>query len=181
MNEETTQDTAEQTTPHFDEAQVNYVLNQLRNEQNLSMGIVAGAVAALVGAGIWAAITAGTGFQIGWMAVGIGFLVGLTIRAVGKGIDKSFGIAGAVLSLLGCLAGNLFAVSAVLASAEEVSFLDVVSSLNPSAALELMTLTFSPIDLLFYGIAIYEGYRLSIRQLTDEEFNARITGQGTAV
>jgi len=29
--------------------------------------------------------------------------------------------------------------------------------------------TFSPIDLLFYGIAIYEGYKLAVRQVTDEE------------
>jgi hypothetical protein len=32
-----------------------------------------------------------------------------------------------------------------------------------------MAATFSPMDLLFYGIAIYEGYKFSFRQLTDED------------
>ena len=127
MCEERNPETVEQTAPHYDEAQVNFVLDQLRSEQNLSMGIVAGGIAAAVGAGLWAAITAVTGFQIGWMAVGVGFLVGLAVRHFGKGIDKAFGIAGAVLALIGCLAGNLFAICAVIASQEEMAFLEVVS------------------------------------------------------
>ncbi len=32
-----------------------------------------------------------------------------------------------------------------------------------------MVATFSPIDLLFYGIAVYEGYRLSFRELTERD------------
>jgi hypothetical protein len=35
--------------------------------------------------------------------------------------------------------------------------------------MDLMKATFSPIDLLFYGIAVYEGYRFSFRQVTPEE------------
>ena len=35
--------------------------------------------------------------------------------------------------------------------------------------IEIMKETFSPIDLLFYGLAIYEGYKLSFRGLADEE------------
>ena len=30
----------------------------------------------------------------------------------------------------------------------------------------LLTVTFNPMDLLFYGIAIYEGYRLSINAVS---------------
>jgi hypothetical protein len=40
---------------------------------------------------------------------------------------------------------------------------------SPGIVLEIMKETFSPIDLLFYGIAIYEGYKLAVRQVTDEE------------
>ena len=180
MSEEQNPETVEQTAPHYDEAQINFVLDQLRSEQNLSMGIVAGGIAAAVGAGLWAAITAVTGFQIGWMAVGVGFLVGLAVRHFGKGIDKTFGIAGAVLALVGCLAGNLFAICAVIASQEEMAFLEVVSQLDFAVVKELMVATFSPFDLLFYGLAVYEAYRLSIRQFSEEEFTARITGQGAA-
>jgi hypothetical protein len=34
---------------------------------------------------------------------------------------------------------------------------------------EVMMDAFSPMDLLFYGIAIYEGYKFSFRQITEEE------------
>jgi hypothetical protein len=40
-----------------------------------------------------------------------------------------------------------------------------------------MTANFSPIDLLFYGIAIYEGYKLSFRQVTEDELRAAARGR----
>ena len=74
---------------------------------NLPLGALAGLGAAIAGAAIWAAITAATEYQIGWMAIGVGFLVGFAVRVVGKGSEASFGVVGAVLALLGCLLGNL--------------------------------------------------------------------------
>ena len=32
-----------------------------------------------------------------------------------------------------------------------------------------MKVMFSPIDLLFYAVGVYEGYKFSFRQLTEEE------------
>jgi hypothetical protein len=69
-------------------------MQRIRNEQNLVMAAVAGAAAALLGGCAWAAITVTTNFQIGWMAVGVGFLVGYAVKIFGKGIDRSFGFAG---------------------------------------------------------------------------------------
>lgn len=142
---------------------------RLASEQKLGAGIAAGAVAAVGGAALWAAITVFTGYQIGFMAVGIGFLVGWAVRAAGKGVDKTFGIAGAVLALLGCLAGNLLAVVGLVAKQEGIPFFDLLPRLDPNVAIELMKASFSPIDLLFYAIAVYEGYRLSFRRLTAAE------------
>ena len=45
--------------------------------------------------------------------------------------------------------------------------LTILSALNLDIIGQLMAVTFSPTDLLFYGIAMYEGYRLSFRQLED--------------
>jgi hypothetical protein len=84
-------------------------------------------------------------------------------------MDTTFGVAGAVLSLFGCLLGNLLAVCGFVSVQESVPFLQVVWSLTPSVAAELLTVTFSPIDVLFYGIAVYEGYKLSFRQVTKED------------
>jgi hypothetical protein len=143
---------------------------EIRDNQNLVFGIIGGAVAAAVGAGIWAAVTVLTNYQIGWMAIGVGVLVGMAVRLAGKGIDMSFGIVGAGLSLLGCLAGNLLSMCIVVSRQEAIGILDVVSQLNTAVVVELMQLTFSPIDLLFYGLAIYEGYRIAFRPISGEEY-----------
>lgn len=156
------------------EAEVELVRGQLRSEQNLPAALIAGLVGAAIGAGVWAAITVATQFQIGWMAVGVGFLVGFAVRIAGKGIDKSFGAVGAGFALLGCLAGNLLAVCGLIANQEEMAFLDVLSQVDLGIAGQLMVATFSPMDLLFYGFAIYEGYRFSFRRVTGEEVMERL-------
>ncbi len=138
---------------------------ELRANQNISVALLAGLGAAILGAGVWAMITALTGYKIGFMAVGVGFLVGSAIRRFGKGIDPSFGMVGAALALLGCLLGNLLAGCIAVCRQEGIGFLYLLFSLTPGAVGDLMKITFSPMDILFYGIAIYEGYKFSIRRI----------------
>jgi len=130
--------------------------------ENLSMGFMAGLVAAAVGAGLWALITIVTDFQIGWMAVGVGFLVGWAVRIAGKGTHRAFGMMGALLAFGGCAVGNLLTIVVIAARHFEIPLLQVFSRLTPDVVVNLMELTFKPIDLLFYGLAIYQGYRFSI-------------------
>lgn len=170
MSEETASESAAKSEqPPVDPLRLELARQRLASEQKLGAGIAAGAAAAVAGAGLWAAITVATGYQIGFMAVGIGFLVGWAVRSAGKGVDKSFGIAGAVLALLGCAIGNLLAAVGLVSKQEGIAFFDLLSRLNPELAIDLMTAFFGPIDLLFYGIALYEGYRLSFRRLTEQE------------
>lgn len=166
-----------QITPdgvELDELKVQMIMDRFRAEQNLGAGLVAGVIAAAAGAGLWAAITVMTGYQIGWMAIGVGFLVGWAVRQFGRGVDVGFAVAGAVLALLGCVAGNLLAGCGLVAQETEVPFLEVLGSLDPTMAVELMTALFSPMDLLFYGFAIYEGFQLSRRQVTVEDLQEAV-------
>jgi len=151
------------------------VLQRLRSEQNLGLGTITGAAAAAIGAAAWAAVTVLTHYQIGWMAVGVGFLVGLAVRTFGKGVDRVFGFVGAGLALLGCLVGNLLAVCGMVARQEALGFLEVLSRLDTQIVQELMIATFSPMDLLFYGIAVYEAYKLSFRQLSAADPAKRVS------
>jgi Ni/Fe-hydrogenase subunit HybB-like protein len=144
-------------------------LQRLRSEQNLVLAVLAGGAAALLGAGVWAAITFATSFQIGWMAVGVGFLVGYAVRTFGKGVDKSFAVVGAVWSLAGCAVGNLLSVIGVISKHQNIPFFDILEKLDPEIVASLMQTTFNPMDLLFYGIAVYEGYRFSLRQITQAD------------
>lgn len=156
-------------TGEIDQTKLQMLLQELQDNQNLLFGTIGGVVAAAIGAAIWAIITALSNFQIGWMAVGVGFLVGYAVRISGKGIDKTFGVVGAALSLLGCVAGNLLTACILISKHEHIPFLQLLASLNPQIAIELIKVTFHPMDLLFYGIAVYEGYRFSFRRLSKEE------------
>jgi len=148
-----------------------YAREQLRHQQSLPMGLLAGAGAALLGALGWAVITAVTHFQIGFMAVGVGILVGTAVRRFGRGFDGIFGVAGALLSLAGCALGNFLAVCAMGASANHISFFALLGKMDPVLAGRLMAATFQPMDLLFYGIALYEGYKLSLRRITQADID----------
>ena len=158
--------------PAIDEIKMQMLMNSLKENQNLSMGILGGFIAALAGASVWAIITAITEYQIGFMAIGVGFLVGYAVRYLGHGLDQVYGYIGGGLSLVGCLLGNVLTACIFYAEAESVPFMDVVGSLDFSIAFEILVDTFSFMDILFYGIAVYYGYKWSFRQFTEEEMRS---------
>ena len=158
--------------PAIDEMKMQMLMNSLKENQNLSMGILGGFIAALAGASVWAIITAITEYQIGFMAIGVGFLVGYAVRYMGQGVDQVYGYIGGGLSLVGCLLGNVLTACIFYAEAESIPFMDVVGALDFSIAFEILVDTFSFMDILFYGIAVYYGYKWSFRQLTEEELRS---------
>ncbi len=165
---------AEELDVNIDPEKIKAFQAELEAQQNLPMGVVAGVVSALIGAAVWAGITVATEYQIGWMAVAVGFLVGYAVCILGKGLSKNFGYVGAVCALLGCVLGNLLSICGFISIQESVPFLQIVVNLLTQSAVifEILKATFAPMDLLFYGIAIYEGYKFSFRQITDAELAA---------
>ena len=136
-------------------------MSQARDNQSPGMAIAGGFFAAVIGASVWAAVSYFTNYQIGWMAVGVGFLVGWAVRTLGHGIDTGYGIIGAAFSLFGCALGNVLAICAIIAKQEGLRFSEVFSRLDPAISFQLLLETFSPIDLLFYGLALYYGFKFS--------------------
>ena len=148
---------------------------QFKQEQNFVLGLLAGLFIGLLGALVWGGITVATNFQIGYMALAIGAAVGFTIRKTGKGIDIKFGIAGAIISLLSCLIGNFFSILGFISNEEAISFIDALLFFDYSQFLTVMSYAFSPIDLLFYGLAGYEGYKFSFRTFTEKDLDELLT------
>lgn len=139
-------------------------LDQPQEEKSsLVLGIIAGLLAAIIAGIVWAIITELTHFQIGWMAIGVGILVGFAVRFAGQGSSIAYGVTGAILALLGCLLGNFLAVL-LLGADETISSMELLQYflLNPADVFTIMKETFQPIDLLFYGFAMYEGFKFSI-------------------
>ena len=57
----------------------------------------------MLAAAIWAGIAVMTGMMIGWIAIGVGFLVGLGVRLAGEGTTPIFGVVAAVLAAVAAL------------------------------------------------------------------------------
>ncbi len=144
------------------------IFEKLKMEQNLTAGIVSGLVVGIIGAILWGVLTVMTGFQIGYMALAIGAGVGLVIRKFGNGIEPVFGNFGAGIALLSVIFGNFLSIIGFIANAEGLGYVETLFSFDYFYLPDLMAETFSLIDLLFYGIAVYEGYRFSFRLITQK-------------
>jgi hypothetical protein len=139
-------------------------IEELNYDSNLILGLIGGAFAMLISAALWGIITYVTEYQISWMAIGVGLFVGIAIQKLGKGKTLIYGISGAVLSLIGCMLGNFFFYNGILAREWEIPFFSVLLAirLDPAAIVELFTMAFDIMDLLFYGVAAYIGFRAAM-------------------
>ena len=88
---------------------------KLRSEQSLNLALATGIIVGLIGAIFWGAISLATGYQIGYMAIAIGAGVGISMRAMGKGVDQIFGISGAIIAVLSCFIGNFLSIIGYMA------------------------------------------------------------------
>jgi antitoxin component YwqK of YwqJK toxin-antitoxin module len=149
----------------------------LRKQQDVVLALIGGLSAAITGAIIWALVTVATNYQIGYMAVAVGLMVGFAVRFFGAGVDQYFGYIGAILALAGCALGNLFSQVIFAANEQSVGYLDILILLDVDLILSIFAETFSPIDVLFYGIAAYEGYRFAFRKITEETYDAAGKGE----
>ena len=128
--------------------------------KRLLLGGLAGVAAAVVGAIVWAIITVTTKYQIGLVAIAIGAFVGFAVRTANGG--KAFGILGAFLALFGCVLGNYFSLIAFVAAQQHVGFFTVLNHADPGKVATVMWDDLLSTSILFYAIAVYEGYRFSI-------------------
>ena len=89
-------------------------------------GLLAGAAAALLGAIVWAALVYITKWELGIVAVGVGYGVGYVVHRVGRVASTGVALAAAALAAVGILFG--FVLSQLVAGMEVLhgSFLEAV-------------------------------------------------------
>lgn len=152
-------------------------IKKLKVHQDFYYALIGGLLATLISAVIWATITVATKYQIGYMAIGVGLLVGFAVQFFGAGIDKKFGYLGAALSLLGCLLGNLLSQVGFIAQEQSFGYFETLTYLNFNLIISILVESFNPMDILFYGIAVYEGYKFAFRKITNEVLaNLKLNG-----
>lgn len=139
--------------------------------QNLLFAIGAGLIAGSAGAAAWATVTVITSYQVGYMAVAVGALTGVAVRYAGRGVVPLYGIIAASFALLGCMAGNVLSSVGFTAVDEGVPYMDILSLLTPQITFSVLKETFSPIDLIFYALAVSVGYRLGFTPISREDLS----------
>ena len=142
--------------------------DELRPHQVLSYAIIGGLFLSIICALIWAVITVSTEYQIGFMAIGVGIVVGMGVRFFGAGIDTIYGFIGAFFALLGCVLGNLFSQIGFVANAESIGYFHTLSLLDFDTIISIYEESFSGMDILFYGFAIFEGYKFAFRPIPSD-------------
>lgn len=160
-----------QPSSNIDPVKYEQRMRELRSGQSMTLAIVAGLLASVVAAALWALITYATHYQIGFMAIGVGFLVGFAVKYFGNGMTPAFGVIGAVFSLFGCVLGNILATIIAASLSDGIPILTIVMAFvsTPGLVVNILKETFSFMDLVFYGIAVYEGFRFSIREITADD------------
>ena len=159
----------EEAVVSIDPQKLRRYMDRMRAEQSFMMGITGGFLGAAIGAVLWAVITVLTEYQIGYMALGVGFLAGLGVKLLGKGVDAKFQYAGATMALAGCLAGNLMAVIIFGSLETGISITTILSRLTPAVVVDLYKATFSVMDVLFYGLAISIGYKYALKTIPQKD------------
>jgi|GEM_PF-712059 len=171
-NSETDNDDSSQVNMH-DQYQV---LERIKQQQSFSMAVFGGLLAAACSAIVWAVVTVIIEYQIGWMAIGLGLCVGLSVRFFGRGLGRHYAYLGAALSLLGCVAGNVLSLIGFIAQNEKIGYFIALHQVRLSYLVEVFPKTVQPMDFLFYAIAVYEGYRFSeIRSITSGTEDAAVS------
>ncbi len=134
--------------------------------QRFDLALLGGFLAAILGACLWTVVSILTEYQIGYMAVGLGVLVGYAVQFFGAGIELRFRILAGVLALLSCVVGNLLTQFGFYAYQESYSLFGAMSQFALTDYPTILLENLSPIDFLFYALAASAGFKFALRKPT---------------
>ena len=123
---------------------------------NIGVGLLAAFAAAVVAAGVYGAIIGLTKHEIGWAAVGVGFLVGLAAGRLG-GRNPVLPVASAALSLGSVYIGQLVGEAMIGAKETGLSFSELFFQ-HFDVVQEAWKADADPLTFLFFAIAAYVAF-----------------------
>jgi hypothetical protein len=127
--------------------------------------VLAGVVAAILGAVVWGLMVKWTDYEVGFVAWGIGFLVGIAVLRATRGArGLVFQVVAVLCALLGILLGKYLSFVWVL---QEVAERETQGAIEfPVFSMDTVDLfrdelgtVFDWIDLLWAGLAVYTAWR----------------------
>ena len=152
-------------------------LKKLRRYQSFLYALIGGLLITATAAALWAFITAMTGYQGVYLALGVGVLVGIAVRFFGAGIKRIFGVLAALLALTGSLLGYYLSQNGFLEELQLARIMGIPDYLDQELMLNSMRDSFVPLDLVFYGLAVLLAYFIAIRRINSRKM-ARLEHDG---
>ena len=128
-------------------------------------GVLAGLIAAVLGAALWALVVAVTHYEIGIIAVVVGYGVGWAVHRFGPGPSTNLALVAAGLAALGILAG--FVLGSLVQGAHEIGggFFDAVDVVsNQIGWATFITHSVGGVGWLFLAIGAFGAFRLVAQQ-----------------
>ncbi|MET7572046.1 hypothetical protein ABZT04_26610 [Streptomyces sp. NPDC005492] len=123
---------------------------------NIGLGLVTAVVAALVAAGVYGVVIGVTKHEIGWAAVGVGFVIGLAAGKLG-GRNPVLPVVSAVLALGSVYLGQLIGEAMIGAKDLGVSFSEVFFD-HFDVVQEAWKAEADPLTFVFFAIAAFAAF-----------------------
>jgi hypothetical protein len=127
--------------------------------------VAAGLAAAIVGGVVWGLIVKWTDYEVGFVAWGIGFLVGIAVLTATRGArGPAFQAVAVVCALVGIVVGKYLSFAWVLQEVAERETqgaleIPVLSTDTVDLFLDELGTVFDWIDILWVGFAVYTAWR----------------------
>ena len=141
-------------------------------EQSLRDALVASLIVIVLFGVLWAMLSTLLGRIFPWMTLVLGIVIGLVIRRAGNGLDWRFPALGAVMALIGALAGNVVVAAAFTARALETSTLAVLRAVTSMTWPVFFDEAMTPADFAYALIAAGLAAFYANRRLTRAEYLA---------
>src|SRR5690606_13217371 len=153
--------------PMNDEEKTKYyeLAEKLISEQHFAAAVIAGAVATVLAAAAYGIIVAEWAFTYGFVAAGVGIVIGLAMQFLGRGISMKFAAVATVYTITGCVLGNLFRVIMELARASATSPIDVLRNNSLLVLAESSISYLSFLDFVYWFVAVFCAVFLARRAL----------------
>ncbi|MGW0966989.1 hypothetical protein [Streptomyces sp. NPDC002516] len=129
--------------------------------ENFALGLVAAIGAGVVSAILYGLVTGLTKHEIGYAAVGVGFLVGIAAGRVG-GRSQTLPVASVIVSVAGIYLGQLIGEAMIIAKHFDVGFNEVFFS-HLDVVQENWKGNANPLTFVFFAIAAYVAFQSSRR------------------
>lgn len=126
-------------------------------------GAMAGLAAAVVGALVWALVVSKTGYQIGWVSWGMGWLVGLAVVGGSGGFrGRPSQIAAVAFTFFSLVLGEWFTVRALIVA--EGFDAPLFLGLGDTASIVQESLGADPLTLAFWALGLWAAWRTTAQR-----------------